>query len=149
MAALKPALREMSAYARATPGLCWARASSKTPTSSVRRRGLVGLGGGGILTARVSTGAVALAAMVGVVSVCPDVVGDVLVGAVAVPAAVGAVDACVVAGAAGVSPSREETTKATTSPAAAATARAAASRAFFTNSEATLAPQCQNGSKSS
>jgi hypothetical protein len=83
----------MSAYARATPGLCWARASSKTPTSSDRRRGLVGLGGGGISTARVSTGAVALAAMVGVVSVCVDVVADVLVGAVAVPAAVRVVDA--------------------------------------------------------
>jgi hypothetical protein len=146
MAALKPASREMSTYARATPELCWARASSKTPTSSVRRRGLLGLGGGGILTARVSTGAVALAAMVGVVSVCPDVVGDVLV---AVAAAVGAVDVCEVAGAAVVPPSREETTRATASPAAAATARAAASRAFFTNSEATLAPQCQNGSKSS
>jgi hypothetical protein len=87
--------------------------------------------------------------MVGVVLVCADVFGDVLVGAVAVPAVVGAVDACVVAGAAGLSPSREETTRATASPAAAATARAAASRAFFTNSEATLAPQCQNGSKSS
>jgi hypothetical protein len=93
----------------------------------------------------VSTGAFALAAMVGVVSVCADV----LVGAVAVAAAVGAVDACVAAGAAGVSPSREETTRAMASPVAAATARAAASRAFFTNSEATLAPQCQNGSKSS
>jgi hypothetical protein len=98
------------------------------------------------LTARVSTGAVALAAMVGVVSVCPDVVGDVLVAGAG---AVGAVDACEVAGAAAVPPSREETTRATASPAAAATARAAASRAFFTNSEATLAPQCQNGSKSS
>jgi hypothetical protein len=150
MAALKPASREMSAYARVTPGFCWARASSKTPTSSVRRRGLFGLGDGGIRTERVSTGAVALAAIVGIASVCTgsDEPDDVVCAA-AVAVAVGAVDACVDAGVAGVSPSREETTRATASPAAAATARAAASRAFFTNPEATLARLCQTGSKSS
>ena len=49
MAASKPASRETSTCARANAGLCWARASSTTPTSSVCRRGLLGLGGGGDL----------------------------------------------------------------------------------------------------
>jgi hypothetical protein len=53
------------------------------------------------------------------------------------------------AGAAGFLSLPEETTTATTTPAAAATATAAASRAFFTDSEATLARPCQNGSKTS
>jgi hypothetical protein len=113
----------------------------------VRLRPLVGLGGRGILTSVVSTGAVAPVTVVGVVSVRPEVTGVVVGAVVAVVAAVvGAADD---EGVAGVPPSFEETTKATASPAAAATATAAASRAFFTWQEATLARPCQNGSKSS
>jgi len=113
----------------------------------VRRLPLVGLGGGEILTAVVSTGAVAPATVAGVVSVPPDVPPVVVGEVVAVVAAV--IGAAEDVGVADVPPSFEETTKATASPAAAATATAAASRAFFTWQEATLARRCQNGSKSS
>jgi hypothetical protein len=109
----------------------------------VRRRPLVGLGGGGILTSVVSTGAVALVTVAGVLSVPADVLGE---SAAAVAAVIGATEDL---GVADVPPSFEERTKATASPAAAATATAAASRAFFTWQEATLARPCQNGSKSS
>jgi len=113
----------------------------------VRRLPLVGLGGGGILTSVVSTGAVALVTVAGVLSVPagvpPGVVGEV---AAVVAVVIGAAEDVDVAD---VPPPFEETTKATASPAAAATATAAASRAFFTWQEATLARRCQNGSKSS
>jgi hypothetical protein len=113
----------------------------------VRRRSLFGLGGGGSLTAVVSTGAVSLVTVVGVVSVSPEVPAVDVGSVVAVAGAV--VGAAEDEGVAGVPPSFEETTKAAASPAAAATATAAASRAFFTWQEATLARPCQNGSKSS
>jgi hypothetical protein len=46
-------------------------------------------------------------------------------------------------------PLPDETTTATITPATAATATAAASRAFLTGREATLAPRCEDGSRSS
>jgi hypothetical protein len=97
----------------------------------------------------VSTGAVALGAIVGVESVgggtgVPPVPAAVVVARVPVEAV-----APEEAGAAGFLSLPEETTIAATTPATAATATAAASRAFFTDSEATLARPCQNGSKSS
>jgi hypothetical protein len=77
----------------------------------------------------------------------------VAVGAVPVgtaPVVVGAlVDAAGTVGEEFVESSLEETRTATITPATAATATAAAARAFFTKREATLAPRCQNGSKSS
>ena len=143
MAASKPASREMSTYARATAGLCWARESSTTPTSSVRRRGLRAarrwrdLGRG-----RVSTGAV-VAGRDGRsrLGLRRDVAGDVLVAGAA---GVGAVDAWKSRCRSGRSAAGGARPRATASPAAAATATAAASRAFFTRSEATLARQWPN-----
>jgi hypothetical protein len=99
----------------------------------------------------VSTGAVALAAIVGVELVRAGCVEprEVVVEEAVDAVVAGVVDASDVARAADVPPPWEERTRATARPAAAATAMPAASRAFFTNSEATLARQCQNGSKSS